>query len=61
MKMYKFKDRIDGNYAFIIARNEHEAEIELNRHTSLQFDFVESKELKDLKNPIVVINNILPF
>lgn len=61
MKMYKFKDSVDGNYAFVIAGNLQLARKKVENLTSVPFHFIEAKDLEDLPNPIVVYNTILPF
>lgn len=61
MKIYKFKDNVDGNYAFILAKNLAEAEEMLALLTSVPFNSVGNKYPEDLSRPIVLLNNILPF
>lgn len=61
MKMYKFKDSVDGNYVFIIAGNLQLARKKVESLTSIPFHYIEAKNLEDLPHPIVVYNTILPF
>ena len=61
MKVYKFKDDVDGNYIFIIAHNLPQAGKAVNQNTSIPCTFIESKMLEELDKPIVIFNNILPF
>ncbi len=61
MKIYKFKDTIDGNHAFILAQSESEAWAELNKITALKCRLVETRNPADLKKPVVILNQILPF
>jgi hypothetical protein len=61
MKIYKFKDVADGNFAFIMANSESDAILILERHTSIAFLLVGSKNPSDLNRPIILLNNILPF
>mgnify|MGYP003451128914 FL=1 len=61
MNFYKFKDTIDGNHAFILAQSESEAWAELNRITALKCRLVETRNPEDLKKPVVILNQILPF
>lgn len=44
MKIYKFQDEIDGNYAFIVAKTQGEAVATLQKTTSMPFKFVASKK-----------------
>ena len=61
MKIYKFKDTVDGNYAFIMAKSIEEATNTLKERTSIPFKFIKSARPEDLDRPIVLLNNILPF
>ncbi|TXD52706.1 MULTISPECIES: hypothetical protein [unclassified Polaribacter] len=61
MKIYKFKDEIDGNFAFIIAKNEDEAAATLTITSSIPFKFIESKNIEEHNRPVILLNNILPF
>jgi hypothetical protein len=61
MKIYKFKDTVDGKYAFIIAENEAIARAELDKKTSLYCKMVDFKSLEDYNKPIILKNDILPF
>ena len=61
MKVYKFKDLTDGNHCFILSKNQGEATKALQEKTSIAFRFVESKKIEDLKTPLIILNNILPF
>lgn len=58
MKIFKFKDKTDGNFALVIAENLNEAEKELAENTELKFVLV---ECENIKIPMILINNILPF
>jgi hypothetical protein len=59
--IYKFKDLVDGNYCFILAKNKDIAVGLLIQLTSIPFEFIEAKKVEDIKNPFLIINNILPF
>jgi hypothetical protein len=61
MNIYKFKDTVDGNYAFILADNSYDAEMLLETKTSLEFELVEAKPISDIYKPIIIKNNIVPF
>jgi len=62
MNIYKFKDEIDGNYSFIVAKNQGEAVTTLQKKTtSIPFKFIESKKPEELNRPIILINTMLPF
>jgi hypothetical protein len=61
MRIYKFQDVADGNFAFVAAAGEEEAQDAIQGHTSIGVKLIESKSLEDLKRPIILINNILPF
>lgn len=61
MIIYKFKDSIDGNYAFIIAKTLSKAEQKLKSETSISFDFIGSRNIEDLSESIIIKNDIAPF
>jgi len=61
MRIYKFKDKVDGKYAFIVAKNKDQAASVLDGLTSIPFVLVESKSIDELEKPIVLMNAILPF
>ena len=61
MKIYKFKDQTDGNHAFILAQSESEAWAELNKITALKCRLIDTRNPADLKKPVVILNQILPF
>ena len=61
MKVYKFKDVVDGGFAFIIAKNQGDATKMLQNLTSIPFKFIESKTPEEINRPIVLMNKILPF
>lgn len=61
MKVFKFKDKVDGNFAFILATDFKAARIHLQKNTSIPFSLCEYKEVEEIKKPIILINNILPF
>ena len=61
MKVYKFKDAVDGKFAFIIAKSHEAAGNELVKLTSIPFKLVDTKAIEELKRPIVLRNDILPF
>jgi hypothetical protein len=68
--IFKFQDYTDGNYAFIIGKDEPEARSILEQETSLKFIMTGSKFLEEVpdaqrhweekKKPIYT-NRILPF
>lgn len=61
IKIYKFKDAVDGRYAFVIAESEQIARIELETKTSIPFELVDYKNIEDYGKPIIIKNDILPF
>lgn len=61
MNIYKFRDEIDGNHAFIIAKTKVDAITTLEKNTSIPFKLIESKKPEELKRPIILMNTILPF
>lgn len=67
MKVFKFKDEVDGNCAFVVAANTQEAWKAIERETNLPLMFLESRFVEhvegvpDKKPPFVWINQILPF
>ena len=61
MRIYKFKDVVDGKFAFIIAKSEREASTTLNLLTSIEYKFIKSIPIDEYSKPIVLLNQILPF
>ena len=61
MRIYKFKDSVDGHFAFILADTVANAGAEMFKITSLPFSLVESKDVNEIKTPLVIRNDILPF
>lgn len=61
MNMYKFQDKVDGNYCFIIANSLEKAKTKVESLTSVPFKYISSNDLQTLDMQIVVVNNILPF
>lgn len=61
MRVYKYKDTSDGNYAFILAKSEADAEKLVSNTTTLYYNLVESRDVEELDYPISILNNILPF
>jgi len=61
MNIYKFTDSVDGNTAFVIAKNLTEAIKALRETTSIDFHLVKRKTLEELDKSIVIINKIMPF
>jgi hypothetical protein len=61
MKIYKFIDSVDGNYAFILATDLDSANNHLKKITSINFTLSSYKDVEEIKKPIVIKNNILPF
>ncbi len=60
MKVYKFKDLIDGRYAFVLAASEKEASERLESLTSIPFEIVDSRWVEKMR-PTIIRNDILPF
>ena len=61
MKIYKFRDKADGNFSFILAKDQADASKILQELTSIPFTFIESKSVEELDRPIVLYNTMLPF
>lgn len=61
MRIYKFKDAVDGKFAFILAKSLIAAEFKMKSLTSIPFILVESRGMDDLKMMVVIRNDILPF
>jgi len=59
--IYKFQDTVDGKFAFILAPSYYNAVKTLEKLTSIDFKFVESKSPEELNKSIVLLNQILPF
>lgn len=60
MNCYKFKDTIEGNFAFIIAKDMKAAAKKLADSTSLPYVLVDERPVSELK-PIIIWSRILPF
>ena len=61
MVVYKFKDNVDGNFAFICAKNKELAVNKLKECTSIAFTLIEQKNIEDIDKVIILSNKILPF
>lgn len=61
MRIYKFRDLVDGRYAFVLADSLMSAMKKLNEVTSVKFMLIDEKSPEDLKAPIILRNDILPF
>lgn len=61
MCIYKFRDLTDGHYCFILADSKEDAIDFLKEYTALEFEFVESRTIDEIKKPIFVRNDILAF
>lgn len=68
--IFKYKDTVDGRYAFIIHENEEKARKILEQETSLDFVLCGSKFLEEVPEAYkhwfsnfnyIYINEILPF
>lgn len=60
MKVYKFKDTVDGRLAYVLANDLEEALHKINTVTTISCKLVDSKHASEL-SPILIRNNILPF
>lgn len=61
MKIYKFQDTVDGDYAFVAAQNEVDAVAIMQNLTCVPLILVEIRTLEEIGTPFVLINRILPF
>jgi hypothetical protein len=61
MKIYKFKDNIDGRYCFIMAKSKDAALRVVDGLTSIPVTLVDEKRPEELTKPIVIMNEVLPF
>lgn len=62
MKVFKFKDQVDGNTAFIIARNWDDAEYIMRTQTSIPFERCQERTFEQItQKGFVIKNDILPF
>lgn len=61
MQVYKFRDKTDGNFAFVVAKSFEDAKAFMQTLTSLEFEFLESRPIEQIKSPFILVNNILPF
>ena len=68
--IFKYRDTVDGNYAFIIHTSEEKARKRLEEETVIEFTLVGSKKLEDVPAAHefwfnyynnFYINQILPF
>ncbi len=60
MKVYKFKDNIDGRFAFVLAASKEEAQQRLDEETSIPFTYVDYRYVEKMR-PTIIRNDILPF
>jgi len=60
MKLFRFKDTVDGGIAIILAPNSEAAVKTLNKLTSIQYKLVSVKNIKPTGTS-VLFNSILPF
>lgn len=62
MNIYKFRDTVDGRFAYVIAWNLTDAENALRTQTSIPFEIVKSGRIELLHQTAYIIkNDILPF
>lgn len=61
MTIYKFRDTIDGNYCFVVAKDKDEALDAVQRLTSIPVVLVDQKPVEQLNKPVVLFNTVLPF
>ncbi len=61
MKVFKFQDNADGRFAFILAKDKDAAVSKLMSLTSISFEFISAKDVRDIEKPMVILNEILPF
>jgi hypothetical protein len=61
MRIYKFRDLVDGRYAFVLAKTPGKANEALEQITSIKFELVGSKSVLEIDKPIIWKNDILPF
>ena len=61
MQVYKFRDKTDGHFAFVVAKSFEDAKAFMQTLTSLEFAFLESRPIEQIKTPFTIYNNILPF
>ena len=59
--IYKITDSSDYNHSFVIAESEAEALRIVQRSTVLNVYISDKKKISELKKPIIILNNILPF
>ena len=60
MTIFKFKDTVDGNFCYVIARDSYDATKAVKSLTSIQVELVATKPIEEV-TPIVLRNKILPF
>lgn len=61
MLVFKFKDKVDGNFAFVMGISRAQARRYLHKKTGLDFEFIDCKKVEELKVPLIIRNDILPF
>ena len=59
MKVYKFRDKVDKNHAYVLADTLLDAQKALCAQTSMPFEFEKASSI--IINPIIIKNNIAPF
>lgn len=60
MKVYKIKDKADGNLAFVVAQTEQDAIEKILTRTVLEVEVIGIKPVEELE-PLIILNKINPF
>lgn len=61
MTVYKFCDKVDGNFAFVAAKSEKTAWEAIKAKTALDVELVETKPIDGIEKPIIFYNKIIAF
>jgi hypothetical protein len=60
MYVYKFKDTVDGNYIFVLAKSEILARERVSTVTSISVQLVEARHIEEV-GTIVIYNTVVTF
>jgi len=61
MKIYKFKDNVDGGFILILSDTLESAVDKVGELTSLETTYIGSKSVSEIPHPIIIKNTIAPF
>lgn len=60
-RIFKFKDTVDGRYAFVLAPTLAIAEKAIQDKTTIPVECVDAQDVDNFPDGLVLVNKILPF